>query len=55
MPKVITNSLKLSEDRRTVRVEIVWDGHAHWDDLSAAEVDLFLDSLREMREAMVSD
>ena len=55
MPSIKSHALKLAEDKRTVRIEIVWDGRAQWDDLAPFDVDLLIDALSDLREQMIED
>jgi hypothetical protein len=55
MPSIKSHTLKLAEDKRTVRIEIVRDGRAQWDDLARSDVDLLIDALGDLREQMIED
>ena len=48
----VTHKASLAVDKKTVRLEVIRDGHSLWDDLGPADVDLLIDGLQEMRSQM---
>jgi hypothetical protein len=53
MANALTHAVSLSEDRQTIRMQIIRNEQPVWVDLGPADVDLLIDALTEMREHMV--
>ena len=53
MRNTVTHDVSLSEDRRTIRMQIIRNEQPVWVDLGPADADLLIDALTEMREHMV--
>ena len=53
MSPEVSHGVSLSEDRQTVRLQIIRGKQVLWDDLEKAGVNMLIDVLIEMREQMV--